>query len=248
MGWQISPDYQNIKDAPFVSLDGVFSLKGDSLTRDPISKVYVVDCGQHRYYVKQYFFGGKKLKRYLGRSRACAEWQNLQHFKNWGIAVPDLVAWGEERRAGIFFRRGSLVTAELEGTVDLATLAKSKSPLLGNARWVNQVSEQLAEATRKMHDHRFAHNDLKWRNVLVGGSEDQPQVFFIDCPAGTFWFGPFLKYRIIKDLACLDKVAKYQLSRSQRLRFYMRYAGIDSLTDAHKKQIRKVLRFFAGRE
>jgi hypothetical protein len=41
------------------------------------------------------------------------------------------------------------------------------------------------------------------------------------CPAGTFWWGPFLRYRIVKDLACLDKVAKYHLSRTQRLRFYL---------------------------
>jgi hypothetical protein len=34
----------------------------------------------------------------------------------------------------------------------------------------------------------------------------------IDCPNGDFWRGFWLKYRITKDLACLDKVAKYHLS------------------------------------
>ncbi len=32
-----------------------------------------------------------------------------------------------------------------------------------------------------------------------------------------------LRYRITKDLACLDKVAKYHLSATQRLRFYLQY-------------------------
>ena len=70
----------------------------------------------------------------------------------------------------------------------------------------------------------------------------------IDCPAGGFWWGPFLQYRIIKDLACLDKVGKYQLSRTQRLRFYCQYTGRRRLAAEDKKRIGKILRFFEGRE
>jgi hypothetical protein len=57
-----------------------------------------------------------------------------------------------------------------------------------------------------------------------------------------------LRYRIVKDLACLDKLAKYHLSRTQRLRFYLDYAQKKRLDDADKRRIRKVLRFFEGRE
>ena len=70
-----------------------------------------------------------------------------------------------------------------------------------------------------MHTDRFAHNDFKWRNILVDSDIDHPKVYLIDCPAGQRWFGPFLPYRIIKDLACLDKLGKYNLSRTQRLSF-----------------------------
>ena len=75
-----------------------------------------------------------------------------------------------------------------------------------------------------------------------------PKLFLIDCPTGSFWWGPLLRYRIIKDLACLDKVAKYKLSRSQRLRFYLRYRGRVSLNDSDKRRIRQIVRFFEGRE
>jgi hypothetical protein len=57
-----------------------------------------------------------------------------------------------------------------------------------------------------------------------------------------------LRYRIIKDLACLDKVAKYKLSNTQRLRFYLQYSGHARLNQADKKQIRKIVKFFEGRE
>ena len=68
------------------------------------------------------------------------------------------------------------------------------------------------------------------------------------CRSGDFWRGFWLKYRITKDLACLDKVAKYQLSATQRLRFYLQYRNRTRLNAADKKRIRHVVRFFEGRE
>jgi len=67
-------------------------------------------------------------------------------------------------------------------------------------------------------------------------------------PNGEFWRGFWLKYRITKDLACLDKLAKYHLSNTQRLRFYKQYRQCDRLDSADKKRIRHVVRFFEGRE
>ena len=78
--------------------------------------------------------------------------------------------------------------------------------------------------------------------------DPQLNVYLIDCPTGAFWWGPFLERRIVKDLACLDKVAKYHLSRTQRLRFYLRYAERDRLTAQDKARLRQVLDYFEGRE
>ncbi|MNF08441.1 hypothetical protein D3C80_2088680 [compost metagenome] len=57
-----------------------------------------------------------------------------------------------------------------------------------------------------------------------------------------------LRYRIVKDLACLDKVAKYKLSRTQRLRFYLQYRGRQRLNAADKRRVRQIVRYFEGRE
>jgi len=127
----------------------------------------------------------------------------------------------------------------------MSRLAATDDARLRDRAWVDDVSRQLAKATRTLHDHHFVHNDLKWRNLLV---DEQRRLFLIDCPAGTFWWGPFLRYRIVKDLACLDKVAKYHLSRTQRLRFYLQYRCRDRLNDSDKRRIVQILRYFEGRE
>ncbi len=242
-GWKLEPAYRDLAE-DFGSLEAVFALQGERLTLDPLSEVIRVERNGVNYYVKRYVGAGKGLRRYLGRPRVKSEWQNLKRFAKWGIPTAEIVAWGLERR-GATYDRGAMITRELPHTEDLAVLAKRNDPLLADRAWVDSVSRQLATYTRTMHDQRFTHNDLKWRNLLI---DDQARLFLIDCPNGDFWRGFWLKYRITKDLACLDKVAKYHLSATQRLRFYLQYCQRTRLNAADKRRIRHVLRFFEGRE
>lgn len=242
--WRLSEGLPEQLTKDFGSLQAVFAIEGKRLTRDPLSEVILIEREGLRYYVKRYWGAGKGLRRYLGRPRVKAEWQNLKLFAKWGVPTAPLVAYGLERRAGAFMR-GALITRELQQTCDLAELARGGDIRLSNPAWVQGVSLQLARSTRILHDHGFTHNDLKWRNLLVN---EHGELFFIDCPTGSFWWGPLLRYRIIKDLACLDKVAKQVLSRTQRLRFYLQYRGRRRLNDSDKRRIQRVLRFFEGRE
>ncbi len=242
-GWKLEPAYSDLAE-DFGSLEAVFALQGERLTRDLLSEVIRVNRNGVNYYVKRYTGAGKGLRRYLGKPRVKAEWQNLKRFAKWGIPTAEVVAWGLERR-GAAYNRGAMITRELPNTEDLSALAERFDAKLSDRAWVDSISRQLASYTRTMHDHRFTHNDLKWRNLLI---DDQARVFLIDCPNGDFWHGFWLKYRITKDLACLDKVAKYHLSATQRLRFYLQYRQRDRLNAADKKRIRHVVRFFEGRE
>ena len=228
----------------FANLDAVFALEGERIARDPLSEVNRVSIAGERFYVKRYWAAGKGLRRFIGRPRVEAEWQNLQHFSDWGVAVAPLVAWGLQRRAGLF-QRGALITAEVPGTMDMAAMACSGDPRLADRQWVYRVSEQVASATRALHEHHFAHNDLKWRNLLVN---EAGELFLIDCPSGDFWWGPLLNHRIVKDLACLDKVARYTLSRTQRLRFFLLYRQQQRMGPDDKALIRRILTYFEGRE
>lgn len=242
-GWNLEPEYAALAD-DFGSLDAVFALEGECLTRDPLSEVIRVQRGGINYYVKRYVAAGKGLRRYMGRPRVKSEWQNLKRFAKWGIPTAEVVAWGLERK-GAAYDRGALITLELPRTEDLSELARTRDARLDDRPWVNRISQQVARYTRTMHDNRFTHNDLKWRNLLV---DDQSTVFLIDCPNGAFWVSFMLRYRITKDLACLDKVAKYHLSATQRLRFYLQYRGRERLNDSDKKRIRHIVSFFEGRE
>lgn len=225
----------------FSSLDSVFAITGRRVTHCPISELILTEIDGKSYYVKRYSQRGKVMRRWLGRSRVRAEWENLLLFRGLGLRVPPIAAYGESGA------RGVLITEEVPGAVDLHSLVRQRPELLQDRNWLNQVMVQVAEIARQLHAISFAHNDLKWRNILVTGISN-PEVYLIDCPMGQTWWGPLLAYKKIKDIACLDKVAKYCLSRTVRLRFYLDYVGRDRLTAADKTFIRKVLVFFAGRE
>src|SRR5690606_7764010 len=112
---------------------------------------------------------------YLGRPRVQAEWENLLNFRAWGIPTATVVGFGMERRGGAF-HRGALITEELVNTTDLAEMVRDKDSRLRDGQWVRHVSRQVAWATRALHDQGFAHNDLKWRNILV--DQQQPANIF----------------------------------------------------------------------
>ena len=86
-GWNLEPGYAHLAD-DFGSLEAVFALQGERLTRDPLSEVIRVERGGVNYYVKRYTGAGKGLRRYLGKPRVKSEWQNLKRFAKWGIPPP----------------------------------------------------------------------------------------------------------------------------------------------------------------
>lgn len=222
--------------------DQLFSRKGQEVSRDLISEMRLIQTEACQYYLKLYYHGGKHLRRFLGKSRCRRERDNLLYFKRLGIPVPTLVAFGERRR---LTRQACLITEALENTESLLTLHQSRSPLLQNSAIKDYLITQIAEYTERLHRNRFVHIDLKWRNILV--NTQTLKVYFIDCPQGhRVRF--LLERGIVKDLACLDKVGRYALSKTERLRFYMRYSGITRLTKFDKKRIKRILLFFKGRE
>lgn len=242
MTWWVAPALEPV----FGSLDQVFELNGPRVAIGSMGDVIYVEHEGKSYYVKRYVRAGGHVHGWVGTPRVQREWRNLARFAAWGLKVPEVVARGYARRRGRFWR-GVLITRAIEHSADLATLARHRDARLRERRWRTRVSDQVADALAVLHKHGFCHGDMKWRNLLVTGGPS-PHLFLIDCPAGQHWLGPFLRYRRIKDLACLDKVARHQLSRGARLRFYLRYRGINTLGAAEKRELRKVLSFFQGRD
>lgn len=243
--WRLMPDIDPAAAERFADLDSVFALEGEIVARDSMALTLRIEINGRRYYVKRYAGLGKKpLRRWFATPRVQLEWENLRHFADWGIPTARLVGYGLQYQGGRFLR-GALITAEIPDTTDLGWLARNGDPRLKSRRWLDGVSRQLADIARRMHSRRFVHGDFKWRNLLVDKTD---KLHLIDCPSGSFWRPPFLEYRIVKDLACLDKLAKLHLSRSRRLRFYLDYAQKAALDSGDKRRIRKILGFFSGRD
>ena len=58
--WKLNPDYQNLAPV-FGSLDAVFSLQGERITKDRVSEVIRIEINAIRYYVKRYWDAGKGI-------------------------------------------------------------------------------------------------------------------------------------------------------------------------------------------
>ena len=227
----------------FSSLTKTGALRGEEINANWMSRLERICLDGTRYYVKTYQSRGRYLRKFLGRSRLRAEWENLLYFREIGIPTARLVAYGEQS----YKYQGVIVTEEIAGARDLASLYQETDPVFGNRKWVADIIYRLAGSVRAMHAQGFIHNDLKWRNILAD-LETNPQVYVIDCPQGRQLFGPFLDRGIIKDLACLDKVAKLALTRTQRLRFFLAYKNKHCLDIKDRKEIARILRFFSFEE
>ena len=239
--WHIDPTYRNSDLGDhFSTMERVFDLDGELVSRGPLNRLLRVERLGRAFYVKRYTGAGKGLRRYLGRSRVRAEWENLRLFAELGIAVPRLVAWGEERHLRRF-RRGAIVTEEVPGGFDLVRL------LLGSdtpreREWRHAVNQSVARSLRLLHRRRFAHGDLKFRNVLATRTLP-PAVYFFDCPAGRRRYGPVFAHWQCRDLAQWDAEQARVFSRADRLRFYLAYADRRRTTTEDRRMIARVLSY-----
>ena len=145
-GWMLDTQYQAL-DEDFGSLEAVFALQGERLTKDPLSEVIRIERAGVRYYVKRYWGGGKGLRRYIGRPRVKAEWQNLKYFAKWGVATAPIVAFGLERQFGRF-ARGALITREISNTEDLGTVSPITT-LNGATCWSMTGSSYFSSIARQ---------------------------------------------------------------------------------------------------
>ena len=247
--WQLCEKTEAERQA-FSTLIDTWQRDGEEINDNLMSRLTRCAVDGKSYYIKAYKKRGKGLRRFLGRSRVRAEWENLKLLDDMGIPTLRIVAYGEDNRL-LGAHTGAMVTEEIPNVRDLAEMAEQNVLFDNGNDWIDEVMGKLAMMVQLMHQEKFVHNDLKWRNILAT-SGDKAEVYIIDCPTGHSLVGslltPFFERGVIKDLACLDKVGRQALTRTRRLKFYMRYAGLDKLDSEHKIRIRKILAFFKGRE
>jgi hypothetical protein len=218
----------------FSSLKTVFSARGETITQAKTRDLLRVESNGNTYYVKRYWTAGKRLRAYCFRSRAKAEWENLQYFKQCGIHTPALVAYGEDR-SFMRYQHGAFVMHALENVIPCdAALA---DPALSTEQR-RAFLRDIAEGLRALHDRHFIHGDCFVRNFLV--NTNKLKVYFTDCPRGRHLWGPFFNYGRIRDLASFYKHAMGLLSLPDQLRFFLWYTQEKTLNSKSKRLLKKI--------
>lgn len=225
----------------FPTLESIFDYQATIISKGTQSEVMRFNIEDTDFYIKRYF-RTKGLRSHIGYSRLRMEIRNQQRFLRWGLNTATVIAYGERYRFSHTLK-GALVTLAVNNSSNLEDISRNSPELFKNKAWLSQVIKQVAEMARILHEHRFCHNDLFLRNLLIQQNSDQPKLYLIDCPSGCFWFGTFLSKRKVKDIASLDKHASLYLSRTQRLRFLLYYRQSKRLKSSDKQFIRDVLAY-----
>ena len=231
---------QRIRDPRSMSFEELYQLEITTVAIRPSrGNVGYFSIGPATYYLKKYKSPGKKIFRYLFKSKARKEYENQVFFQKMGIDTPEIVVFQE---SGVFRRRAILVTREVPRTSTLVDIL-SASPPSRSPEEIDSLLKKLAVIVRRLHAHGFVHNDFRMRNVLV----QEDRLFLFDCPNGMIlhYVPFFFSHRKVKDLALLFEDGKRFCSAPQMLRFFLRYAEAKRLDERHKKVIRKVVRYYS---
>ncbi len=229
----------------FESLNRLLAEPSQQVTLDRRSGVSRLS-GEAVYYVKTFRSRGSRTKHWLGISRYQREIRNLARFQALGLYTPELVAHGDWSRLGLW--QGSvLVTRAVTGAKDLETIAEEGSLYREGVGGVRAILDELALATRAMHESGFHHRDLKPRNILLRQSASRPELYFFDCPSG---YRPpaFMWHRcVVRDLAHLEKGLRGYLRAVDMLYLFKRYRDCETLSREDKALASDVLGYRANR-
>ncbi|MBU0755781.1 MAG: hypothetical protein KJ645_11620, partial [Planctomycetes bacterium] len=188
-----------------------------------IRKNYRIRYGKNSYYLKVH------RERSPGKtdSKGRREWENHLRLLRIGLNTPVPVACGETGEFSFFLSQG------LEGPTgeEIAPIWSSQPFTLRN-----RLIGNLALAVSRMHRNGLFHRDLYLCHTIAMGEK----VHFIDLQ--RLEERPFFqRHRRIKDLAALlFSSLNTEISRADRLRFYLHYSGGGRLDRKRKRMIRLI--------
>lgn len=255
----IAPPWQSLlRENHLDSVEAVYQFsRGEVMTRSGTTEVRRVRLKEgetsRTLFIKKYWanhagqlWSGMLRGTFFGRSKARREFENLGGLRRLGLDAPAPVACGEDRRAR-WLLRSCLLSEGIPDPAPLDLFIRdhlSGLPREERRRTRRELIERLAAYTRRLHAQRFVHHDYFWRNILLSGRSLE-RFYLIDAHKGGRWAFWAERRSRAKDLATLDAPAPYFFRRSERLQFYLRYAGRGRLNPGDKELIRLVLRMAA---
>ncbi len=233
------------------SIDAVFNFTaGENLTKDNLAPYrsrirFQIESPSTTLFLKRYNRPPLPVQiknRLAARSRvSCASGELLAitNLNASGVKTPKPIAYGQQWH-GPIEKRSFIITEKIP---EAESLERQLPPSFHtqatpeNIRARRRFIKELAAFVRKFHDTGYRHRDLYLSHIFHGNSG----AFYLIDLARTF--RPLLlkkRYRI-KDIAQLYYSApSAQISRTDRLRFYLAYTARSRLTAGDKRFIKKV--------
>lgn len=198
-------------------------------------------------FLKIYTHRRHALERLWRRGRSRVETRNLLFFQKIGIPSAEVLAWGERKNKFGKLVEEFIITKAVPDTQTLDEFVASHCPDRSRPEycmWRDQILTKLGQYTAKIHQAHFFHKDLKWRNVLASLDNDEANLCWIDCPSGDFHHPPWpQQHGRLKDCATLDKIARFNCTKEERLRFVASYLNKPENHDEVEAFARAVSRY-----
>ncbi len=181
-----------------------------------------------------------------GNTAGRVEARNIRQLTAEGIAVMDLIAYGEHLHPD--GRLESFVlTRELAGYTPMDHFLPKRFRTISEragtrSRDLHAVIRRIAEIARRFHQAGYNHRDFYCGHFFI--KEDAPAVFdvkLIDLQRvqSRRWFR---RRWIVKDLAQLAwSASRHHIGCTDRMAFMRHYLGVRKLQAGHKRLIRAVL-------
>lgn len=249
----IDPSYQRpLAALGLTSLENFFAFEGgESLHKENLaahrSRAVFDLPGGPRVFLKRYVNTprGRQLRNWIaaGRRVAVADLDRLpaEELARHDIKTPKIIAWGSEWD-GLWETRSFILTEQIPGGV---SLERQLPECLSNLHPLQLVRERkdflrdLARWVRRFHDTGLRHRDLYLAHIFLDEGGDFVLIDLHRCFAPRL----FGERWLIKDLTQLYYSAPGQeISRADRLRFYLDYTGKDKLSPRDRRRLHRIKR------
>ena len=164
------------------------------------------------------------LNPFAGEPTFRREFKNLKLLHENHLLAPKVVFYAEANVNGN--KRAILVTEALDDFMSLENLT-TELVQKTNRDTKRNLIQTVAQSLRKFHEVGMVHRALYPKHIFVKNFKQKPEVALIDLEKARFSLNFY--YRSFFDLAALNRHAE-SWTKTQRLKFFMSYFGLDSLS------------------